>query len=175
MAREPQYLIEYAAEYTKLGHTAFGVAYRGAVLIGAGMCAKVVERPFSWRRRTLGAVELEELARVASILDRVWRIRKNPGAQRGGNIMAGQSADNDIVLPEYTVSTQHCAFSFDASGLSIMDSGSLNGTKIDGVLLEPLVATRIKDKAELTLGRIRFEYLMNPSFVDLIKTVAEKH
>ncbi|MSP25058.1 MAG: FHA domain-containing protein [Myxococcales bacterium] len=172
MARGPQFLIEYATELKTLGPAAFNVQYRGSVLVGCGMSAKVVERPFRWRRRTLGAVDLEQLAPIASIVDRVWRVRKDPGAQRGGNITAGQGGDNDIVLPEYTVSTQHCAFLFDASGMSIMDMGSLNGTKIDGVLIEPLVGVRLKDKAVVTLGRLCLEYLMNPSFIEIVKAIS---
>jgi hypothetical protein len=165
MAREPQFMSEYAVEMKELGPTAFQVKYRGGVLVGVGMVAKVSERPLSWRRRTLAAIELEEVTQVASIFDRVWRIRKDPGSQRGAAITAGQSADNDIVLPEYTVSTQHVAFNFDAAGLSIMDLGSFNGTKVNSVLIEPLSNYRLKDKAQIVLGRIRFDYLSSDSFL----------
>lgn len=174
MAAEPQYLTEYAVVMNSLGPTAFQVKYRGAVLVGVGMVAKVSERPFGWRRRTLGAIELEEVAEVVSVVDRVWRIRKDPGAQRGANITVGQSADNDIVLPEYTISSQHCAFAFDAAGLSIMDLGSLNGTKVESVLIEPLSPCRLKDKVEITLGRIKLEFLKNESFIELVRAINER-
>jgi pSer/pThr/pTyr-binding forkhead associated (FHA) protein len=173
MAREPQYMSEYAAEMNKLGPTAFQVKYRGAVLVGIGMVAKVSERPLSWRRRTLAAIELDEVAFVQSLVDRVWRVRKDPGSQRGAAITAGQSADNDIVLPEYTVSTQHAAFNFDAAGMSIMDLGSLNGTKVDGVLVEPHANFRLKDKAQIVMGRIKFDFWQSDSFVAAVRNQSD--
>ncbi len=156
----------------KIGSAAFQVKYRGAVLVGLGMSAKVSERPLTWRRRTLATIEMEELVEVQSVVDRVWRVRKDPGAQRGANITVGQSADNDIVLPEYTISTQHCAFVFDAAGLSIMDLDALNGLKINDVLIEPNTPFRLKDKVEVTLGRIKLEYLRNESFISLVQDIS---
>ncbi|MBM4357028.1 MAG: FHA domain-containing protein [Deltaproteobacteria bacterium] len=173
MARDAQYLNEYAAEYTSLGPTAFQVKYRGAVLVGVGLVARVADRPFTWKRRTLGAVPEDDVLEAGAIVERVWRVRKAEGAQRGGAIAVGQSADSDLVLPEYTVSTQHATFSFDAAGMSITDLGSLNGTKVDGVLIEPLQPFRIKDKQQITIGRILFDYLENPSFIATVKRYAD--
>ena len=172
MPREPQYLTEYAQLMNKIGPAAFQVKYRGAVLVGLGMSAKVSERPLTWRRRTLATIEMDELVEVQSVVDRVWRVRKDPGAQRGANITVGQSADNDIVLPEYTISTQHCAFVFDATGLNIMDMGTLNGLKVNGVLIEPHTLFRLKDKVEITLGRIQLEFLRNESFISLVQEIS---
>jgi hypothetical protein len=173
MARDAQYLIEFAAEYSSLGPTAFQVKYRGAVLVGVGLVARVADRPFTWKRRTLGAVPEDDVLEAGAIVDRVWRIRKAEGAQRGGAIAVGQSADNDIVLPEYTVSTHHATFGFDAAGMSITDLGSLNGTKVDGVLVEPLQPIRIKDRQQIIIGRILFDYLENPSFIAAVRQRAD--
>ena len=169
MAREPNYIGEFAAEMNALGPTAFQVKYRGFVLVGVGLVAAVSDRPLSWKRRTLGAVAVDQTVEAASIVERVWRVRKGEGAQRGGAVMVGQSADNDILLPEYTVSTQHASFSFDAAGMSITDLGSLNGTKVDGVLIEPLTPFRIKDQQQITIGRICFDYLSGDSFVSIVR------
>ena len=119
MAREPQFVGEYAAEMNTIGSIAFQVKYRGFVLVGVGLVANVSDRPQSWKRRTLGAVAVDEPIASESIIERIWRVRKGEGAQRGAAVMVGQSSDNDIILPEYTVSTQHASFSFDAAGMSI--------------------------------------------------------
>ncbi len=169
MAREPQFLVEFAAEMNTLGPTAFQVKYRGFVLVGVSLVARVSERPLSWKRRTLGAISSDEPLHAASIVGRVWRVRKGEGAQRGAAVMVGQTADNDILLPEYTVSSQHASFSFDAAGMSITDLGSLNGTKVDGVLLEPLQPIRIKDQQQITIGRICFDFLGADNFVAAVR------
>lgn len=168
MEREPQFIDEFAAEWKSLGPTAFRVKYRGAMLVGVGFVARVAERPLSWRRRTLGAVPIDEVLPAASIVDRVWRIRKSEGSTRGAAVALGQSADNDIVLPEYTVSTQHASFTFDAAGMSITDLGSLNGTKVDGVLIEPLAPQRLKDGQQMIFGRLCCDYLGAESFAEAV-------
>ena len=174
MEREPQYVREYAIEFGTLGPTAFQVKYRGSVLVGVGLVATVADRPLSWKRRTLGAIPEEGVHETDTLVGRVWRIRKGEGAQRGAAIMVGQSADNDILLPEYTVSTHHLSFGFDAAGMSITDLGSLNGTKVDGVLVEPHSVFRIKDRQQITIGRICFDYLASESFVDTVRRESER-
>jgi pSer/pThr/pTyr-binding forkhead associated (FHA) protein len=99
-------------------------------------------------------------------------VRKDPGAQRGANITLGQSADNDIVIPEYSISTQHCAFAFDAAGMSILDLGSLNGIKINDALIEPQVNFRLKNGLAITVGRVKLKFLQAESFVDLVASVS---
>jgi len=169
--REPQYVREYGEILDGIGPAAFKVRYRGSVLVGTGMVARVAERPLTWRRRTLAAHELDEIAKVQSVFDRVWRIRKDPAAERGPHIVLGQSADCDLILPEYTVSTKHCAFVFEALRLNIMDLGSLNGTKINGELIEPHVPSRIRDRDLVTLGRIQFRYLLPDSFFEDVQKI----
>lgn len=172
MALDARYLHEFAAEYASLGPSAFQVKYRGAVLVGVGLVARVADRPFRWKRRTLGAVPEDTVLEAGAIADRVWRVRKNEGSVRGAAVVVGQSADSDIVLPEYTVSTQHATFGFDAAGMAVTDLGSLNGTKVDGALIEPLQPFRIKDRQQIAIGRILFDYLENVSFVATVKSRA---
>ncbi len=118
-APELQYLNEYAEYLRDVGGAAFRVAFPGAVLLGLGMVARVIERPRGWSRRTLGREGLDKLSSVASITARVWRLRKSSYGGGGAMINLGQSVDNDIVLAEYTVSTHHCSFGFDATGMVV--------------------------------------------------------
>jgi pSer/pThr/pTyr-binding forkhead associated (FHA) protein len=133
------------------------------------MVAGVVDRPRGSMRRTLARDKLARLDAVASITDRVWRLRKDSVRTDNPMISLGQSGENDIVLPEYTVSTHHCAFGFDATGMLICDSGSLNGTKLNGKTIEPGVQVRLRDRVRVVLGRLELQFLQAPSFFNVVK------
>ncbi len=173
-APELQYLNEYAQYLNEVGEVAFRVIFSGSVLLGLGMVARVLERPRGWARRTLGREGLEELSAVASVTARVWRLRKDRIRSDASMITLGQSVDNDIVIAEYTVSTHHCAFGFDPTGMVICDAGSLNGTSVNGNLLEAGVQVRLRDKSHLVLGRLELQYLQAESFFEKVRNYANR-
>jgi hypothetical protein len=67
-------------------------------------------------------------------------------------ITVGRTANNDVVLPDATVSKFHAYFRTLPSGnLELVDAGSRNGTKVMGRALQP------KQSIEVNLGtRVRF-------------------
>jgi len=69
-----------------------------------------------------------------------WALTIEGGRQTGltyvlgpGNTIAGRGADCAIFLPDITVSREHARFSVDATGLSMSDLGSTNGTYVNGM------------------------------------------
>jgi len=69
-----------------------------------------------------------------------WALTIEGGRQTGltyvlgpGNTVAGRGADCAIFLPDITVSREHARFSVDATGLSMSDLGSTNGTYVNGI------------------------------------------
>jgi pSer/pThr/pTyr-binding forkhead associated (FHA) protein len=60
----------------------------------------------------------------------------DPGSARGPRIVLGASADCDVVIPDYSVSTRHCGFSFQPGRMVVTDLGSLNGTRVAGRILD---------------------------------------
>ena len=127
-AREstPRYIAEYAELYRDMGPTAFQHHFKRAALVGYGIYGSVAERPKQWCRRTLPTDENQELNAVRSLVDRVWPICKDPGAPRGPRVILGAAAESDVVVPDYSVSTRHCAFSFEPGRLLISDLDSIN-------------------------------------------------
>ncbi len=164
--REPRFLEDYRTLAVEIGAPELVATFaHGAVLLGVGLTGDLPERPRSSRRRTLRAEEIAELRRVASVEERVWRLKKSPGAARGGYITLGQSADNDLVVPEYTVSTRHCAFGHDGFRYTVIDLMSLNGTRVDGRLVTPGEPTPLRDGVAIELGRLSLRVLYGESFV----------
>ena len=171
--REPRYVREYADQLQEIGPTAFKHHYKRAVLVGLGITAYVDERPPQWTRRTLPMSPYKEIAAVQSILDRVWPVRKDPGAPRGPRIMLGNSSLNDIVLPDYTISHHHCAFAFEPGRILVTDLGSFNGTELNGEPLAPEVSTPLVDRSTLVVGRVMVQYLTRQSFFELAAEQAQ--
>jgi len=114
---------------------------------------------------------VRDLSIVQSVVDRVWPIRRNPPDRKAEYITLGQKDDNDIVVPEYTLSTRHCAFyDRDPTGrLYLADLGSLNGTLYDGRKLKARKLVRLRNQTELTMGRLQFDYFTARGFLELLK------
>lgn len=174
-AREstPRYIAEYAELYRDMGPTAFQHHFKRAALVGYGIYGSVAERPKQWCRRTLPTDENQELNAVRSLVDRVWPICKDPGAPRGPRVILGAAAESDVVVPDYSVSTRHCAFSFEPGRLLISDLDSLNGTFMAGRRLEPGETFPLVDRVPLCVGRIKVQYLTRESFHELVARHAD--
>jgi pSer/pThr/pTyr-binding forkhead associated (FHA) protein len=64
----------------------------------------------------------------------------------------GRSADNDIVLSEDIVSRHHALLEWVDNTLYITDSGSTNGTIVNGTQIEPQMRFSLKDGDVLSIG-----------------------
>lgn len=88
-----------------------------------------------------------------------WALTIEVGPQTGltyvlgvGNTVAGRGSESAIFLPDVTVSRSHVRFAVDASGLSLSDLGSTNGTYVNG---RRLAAGMLREGDELTIGKYR--------------------
>lgn len=82
----------------------------------------------------------------------------------------GRRPDNHIVLSDLAVSGEHCAF--ELSGLSdvvVIDSGSTNGTYINGAMVKMHL---LKDGDVIAIGRFKIQYLSANELTDEGKTVS---
>jgi hypothetical protein len=73
--------------------------------------------------------------RVAKV--EVYPLAKKPGASFPDMITVGRTPNNDVVLRDVTVSRLHAFFRHRDKKWVIADGGSKNGTRLDGVPLEP--------------------------------------
>ncbi|MEU6878785.1 FHA domain-containing protein [Streptomyces sp. NPDC046712] len=69
----------------------------------------------------------------------------------------GRGAENDVVLPDGSVSRRHARVVRDASGFRVEDLDSFNGTAVAGVNLHGGSA-RLADGAELSVGDVRMVF-----------------
>lgn len=109
----------------------------------------------------LSPAELE--ARLHQSLPRL--VVKGEGLKRRIRLMklrsrVGRAETADVLLPHETVSEQHAELQFDGVAWHLVDSGSANGTLVDGALLRA-ASQPIQRHALLGFGNLRAIFLSN--------------
>ncbi len=70
----------------------------------------------------------------------------------------GRAPENDVFLDHATVSRFHARILSDAQGSTVIDLGSGNGTRVDGVELEVKVENRLTNGALIQIGPFSIRY-----------------
>ena len=157
-----KFLRYYMQALQKMGRNAFVRHYRYPVLLGIGMYEHLSKRRAVGRGTLITEIYSdEERAEPESLVDRVWMIKKENVNSKEEGITVGKTSDNDLVIPEYTLSRRHCEFTLSSEGVFITDLKSLNGTKVNDSEIQAHEPYLLQDGAEITLGRFCFE-LMSP-------------
>ena len=104
-------------------------------------------------------------------LNQVFEIVQSSGGT-GSEILIGSSPDNDISIPDSSLSKTHAHFVLEGSECYIVDHGSTNGTFINGARVEIRKPALLKGGDVLTLGRLSFTYYDALSFAKLLAVQA---
>ena len=72
-------------------------------------------------------------------------------AIRGTNFQIGRLPENDLCLPDSSVSRKHCEIQRKNADFILVDLGSLNGTRINGI---PASTVILKDGDEIQIGNV---------------------
>jgi pSer/pThr/pTyr-binding forkhead associated (FHA) protein len=98
---------------------------------------------------------------------RVLELRRDTEGSTG-QMGVGRAEENDVVIQDETVSTQHALFFQDVrTGVTMLqDLESTNGTTINGNLLVPGRAVELKDKDEIFFGDAAFVFFTPGGFYD---------
>ncbi len=77
-------------------------------------------------------------------------------------VRIGRGLDQDIVLPNEnaSISRRHAELTATPEGYELKDLGSRNGTRVNGVRLEPLVPSPLHDGDEVMLGEVKLRFFL---------------
>lgn len=75
--------------------------------------------------------------------------------QSGTGIVAGRHPEADIFLDDVTVSRRHALFQFNAGTFELTDTGSLNGTYVNGDRIDHIV---LHNGDEVRIGKFVFVF-----------------
>lgn len=171
-----RYLREFAEEWKHVGDTLFRARFGKPALLGIGIHGELVENKSGAKKRptvlTLAPADESSVVETEILRHRVWLVAKSDSARGTRGISFGRGKDNDLVIPEYSISFQHGEFRLDNDNLLIVDLGSYNGITLHGVRLEANQPVPIHDGAKLVLGRFQFTYLTAESFAKKVAQLA---
>ena len=105
----------------------------------------------------------------------VISVRKAAEAPSQDRVFLGRSETNDICVPHKTVSKLHAYFQRDpapALKWSIIDTGSANGTKHNGLRVPPRAKVAILDGDTVVFGRCVFQWMSARSLYERVLTFA---
>ena len=106
----------------------------------------------------------------------VIAVKKPPAAPAQDRIFLGRSETNDICVPHKTVSKLHAYFQRDAAVAAakwqVVDTGSANGTKHNGLRIPPRAKVTIVDGDTICFGRCVFQWMTARSLYDRMVTMA---
>jgi len=163
--RLPDYVKEYRDELQSVGPDEFVRRYPYPVLIVAGL-AGTLKNP---AKTGTVVAESSELLLVGTIIGRVFSLVKARDSAPGP-LFIGRTSDNDVGIPEYSISKKHCYLTFVGMEIHVTDCGSTNGTLVEGIPLEPRKPRVLKGGETLTLGRFALVLCRPHGFVSYLES-----
>ena len=153
-----------------------------ASLVGSAIRNGQIGQPVSLAQGTssfqtfiFSAEQVDAVLRGASIEQSIFLLRKDPGKRSGlsyTQFAIGRAKDSDIRIVDFALSRSHACIEIQGEGFAIRDSGSRNGTRVNGVRittnLQPL-----KDGDTVTLGRYDFSFLTPSSLYKRLRHTAQ--
>jgi pSer/pThr/pTyr-binding forkhead associated (FHA) protein len=89
---------------------------------------------------------------------------------RPGPVTVGRVSDNDICIPEYSISKLHCVLAPAGSEVRLTDCGSTNGTTLNGKVLQPKQAFALTGGEKLVMGRFAFLFHRAHGFAEYLQS-----
>jgi hypothetical protein len=162
------YLEQYVEQYREVGTESFRRLHPWAFLVALGMAGSLEDGNSSGTSIINLADSVLERGRIAG---RVFPLVKSRYSPRGP-VTIGRTSENDVVIPEYSVSRKHCFIATVNESYRITDFGSANGTLVDGTEIGKLTPHALRGGEILTLGRLMLFFLPPRQFVEHVRGIA---
>jgi DNA-binding NtrC family response regulator len=128
---------------------------------------------------TAGAIQELQSPKRTILTIRQVQITSLRGARKGasyeldkGRIRFGKADDNDVVIPDDTVSRHHFEIRRDIRGFLLRDLGSTNGTRLDGAVIREAY---LRPGAIVTAGQAKLRFRIHSHAPQLFAHPAPEH
>ncbi|MCG5051979.1 MAG: FHA domain-containing protein [Myxococcales bacterium] len=151
----PAYLKDFAKVLKEKGARAYLDAAPSPMLVLLGLARQLRDGPTG--EKTTVATSLNEELEASALVGRVFFVAKAV-AGSPGPVSLGRTSETDVHIPEYSISKRHCEILRRESGWAIRDTGSTNGTELDGEKLVSGLEAPLVGGETLVLGRFAFRF-----------------
>jgi hypothetical protein len=161
---------DFVAELKRIGEVAFRKRYPAPVLIVTGRQTRGKRADSSDETRLIStnpAAGSGKHRPSLALVHRVFALTKGPNAA-AGPIVVGRVTENDVSIPEYSISKRHCAFEVKDGMMTVSDCGSTNGTKLNGTPLLRDAAVPLCGGEQIQMGRFTFTYETPAGFLEFV-------
>jgi hypothetical protein len=163
----PTFLSDYADELTAIGDDAFAETHPHSVLVVTGVVGALAEQVPLNRTLVTEPAGLS-VQSVVGLIGRVFPLVKGKYSSPGP-ISVGRTPDNDVTIPESSISARHCFLRVLGAEISLTDAGSTNGTLVNGAKLPSKKAQKVVEGDVITLGRFNLHFHSTRGFIKTLR------
>jgi hypothetical protein len=159
---------DFVNELKRVGEVAFRKRYAAPVLIVTGRATRAKRGDTDEVTRLISLKGPSGRRRESlALVHRVFPLAKAPNAP-AGPVVVGRTSENDVTIPEYSISKRHCAFEVRDGLMTVSDCGSTNGTMVNGAPLGQGAAVPLCGGEQITMGRFTFVYETPAGFLEFV-------
>jgi hypothetical protein len=162
------YLEQYAEQFREVGAESFLLLHPWPFLVALGMAGGIENTHGSVTCIINLADSVLDRGRIAG---RVFPLIKAHDSPRGP-ITIGRTSENDVVIPEYSVSRKHCFFAIVGGLYHVTDWGSANGTLVNESDIGKMTPRVLHGGEIITLGRLMMLFLPPRHFMEHVRAIA---
>jgi pSer/pThr/pTyr-binding forkhead associated (FHA) protein len=163
----PVYLADYADELKKMGRESFLRAYPHPVLIVKALAGKIDDSGSYQGTRTALVTGENDTLHVTRLMGRVFVVAKGKFSPPGP-VLVGRTSDNDVAIPDYSVSKVHCWIATVGKEIRLTDRGSTNGTTVNGKRLISGRPVVLVGGESVTIGRFSLMFHVPAGFASAL-------
>jgi hypothetical protein len=158
---------DFVQELKRVGELAFRKRYTSPVLIVTGRATRGKRADTNEVTRVTSLKGSGKHRASLALVHRVFPIAKAPNGP-SGPVVVGRTSENDVTIPEYSISKRHCSFELKDGMMTVSDCGSTNGTALNGTPLEPGSSVPLCGGEQITMGRFTFVYETPAGFLEFV-------
>ena len=158
---------DFVQELKRLGEVAFRKRNTAPVLIVTGRATRGKRAMTDENTRLVSLKTSGKHRPSLALVHRVFPLVKAPSAPPGA-VVVGRTSENDVSIPEYSISKRHCSFEIKDGMMTVSDCGSTNGTTLNGTKLERGVSVPLCGGEQITMGRFTFVFETPAGFLEFV-------
>jgi FHA domain len=158
---------DFVQELKRVGEVAFRKRHPTPVLIVTGRATRGTRAGTDEDTRVTSVAKSGKHRASLALVHRVFPLSKAANAS-SGPVLVGRTSENDVSIPEYSISKKHCAFELREGSMAVFDCGSTNGTLLNGTKIEGGTSVPLCGGEIITMGRFTFVYETAAGFLEFV-------